>query len=204
RYWKKDPTVQELSDFDRLAQELGRLPLALALAASYMESRRIAPGRYLTEWEKKRDALLKFSAADLDTERSLLTTFQLSYDRLNPAAAALLPLFAWLAPEPVPRSLVEDSERVKEILSADGKNSESYDVNDALAQLRTLSLIRLDEESLQCHKLVLDCTRVLLLEELRRESLATTLQWLSRSLPQVDYTEASWNRWKRLSPHLDV
>ena len=59
-----------------------------------------------------------------------------------------------------------------------------------LAQLRTLSLIRLDEESIQCHKLVLDCTRALLSEELRRESLATTLQWLSRNLPEVDYTEA--------------
>ena len=121
RYWKKDPTAQELSDFDRLAQELGRLPLALALAASYMESRRIAPGRYLTEWKGKHDALLKFSAADLDTERSLLTTFQLSYDRLDAPPAALLRLFAWVAPEPFPRSLVEDSERVKEILSADQK-----------------------------------------------------------------------------------
>src|SRR5262245_36697074 len=184
RYWKEEPTPQELSDFDRLAEELGCLPLALALAASYMESRRIVPGRYLTEWKEKHDALLKFSAADLDTERSLLTTFQLSYDRLNPAAAALLRLFAWLAPEPFPRSLVEDSERLKEILSTDGKDSESYDVNDALAQLRTLSLIRLDEESLECHKLVLDCTRALLSEELRRESLATTLQWLSGSLPK--------------------
>src|SRR5262249_29607996 len=117
---------------------------------------------------------------------------------------ALLRLFAWLAPEPLPRSLVEDSERVKEILSTDGKDSESYDVDDALAQLRTLSLIRLDEESLECHKLVLDCTRALLPEELRRESLATTLQWLSGSLPDVDYTEPGWNLWKRLSPHLDV
>ena len=31
RYWKKEPSAQELADFDRLAEELGRLPLALAL-----------------------------------------------------------------------------------------------------------------------------------------------------------------------------
>ena len=70
------------------------------------------------------------------------------------------------------------------------------------AQLRKLSLIRLDEESLQCHKLVLDCTRSLLSEELRRESLAATLEWLSGSLPKADYTEAGWNLWKRLAPHV--
>ena len=185
-------------------EELGRLPLALALSASYMESQSIPPARYLVAWKEKHDALLKFSGDDLDNGRSLLATFQLSYDRLDAAAATLLRLFAWLAPEAFPRQSVEDSERVKEILSANQKNSENYDVSDALAQLRTLSLIRLDEESFRCHKLVLDCTRALLSEELRRESLATTLEWLSGSLPAVDYTEAGWNLWKRLAPHLDA
>ena len=122
RYWKQTPSAQELADFDRLAQELGRLPLALALAASYMESRRIAPARYHEAWKEKHDALLKFSGDDLENGRSLLATFRLSYDRLDAPAAALLRLIAWLAPEPFPRSLVEDSERVKEILSANQKN----------------------------------------------------------------------------------
>ena len=187
-----------------MAKELGRLPLALALSASYMESQSIPPTRYLVAWKEKHDTLLKFSGDDLDNGRSLLATFQLSYDRLDAAAATLLRLFAWLAPEAFPRSLVEDSKRVKEILSANQKNLENYDVSDALAQLRTLSLIRLDEESFRCHKLVLDCTRALLSEELRRESLATTLEWLSGSLPEADYSEAGWNLWKRLAPHLDA
>ena len=204
RYWKKEPSAQELADFDRLAIELGRLPLALALAASYMESQSIPPARYLAAWKQKHEALLKFSGEDLDNGRSILATFQLSYDRLDAPATALLRLIAWLAPEAFPRNLLEDSERVKEILSANQKNSENYDVSDALAQLRTLSLIRLDEESFRSHKLVLDCARASLPEELRRESLAATLEWLSDSLPKVDYTEAGWNLWKRVSPHLDV
>jgi hypothetical protein len=44
----------------------------------------------------------------------------------------------------------------------------------------------------------------LLSEELRRESLAATLEWLSGSLPKADYNEADWNLWKRLAPHLDA
>ena len=47
RYWKSEPPVEETADFDRVATELGFLPLALVLAASYMDSRRITPARYL-------------------------------------------------------------------------------------------------------------------------------------------------------------
>jgi SEFIR domain len=43
RYWKPKPPVEETADFDRVAIELGFLPLALVLAASYMDSRRIPP-----------------------------------------------------------------------------------------------------------------------------------------------------------------
>ena len=44
RYWKSEPPVDEIADFDRVATELGFLPFALVLAASYMDSRRITPG----------------------------------------------------------------------------------------------------------------------------------------------------------------
>ena len=49
RYWKSEPSVEEIADFDRVATELGFLPLALVLAASYMGSRRITPARYMSE-----------------------------------------------------------------------------------------------------------------------------------------------------------
>ena len=96
-------------------------------------SREYSPARYLEAWKEKHEALLKYAGDDLETDRSLLATFQLSYDRLDAPEAALLRLFAWLAPEAFPRSLVEDSKRVKEILSANQKNSETYDVSDALS-----------------------------------------------------------------------
>ncbi len=112
RYWKEKPSPSELADFDRVAEELGRLPLALALAASYMGSRRIAPGQYLAEWKEKHEKLLDFSAADVDYPRSLLTAFKVSFDQLAPPASALLNRLAWLAPEPFPRAMVEDSKEV--------------------------------------------------------------------------------------------
>src|SRR5262249_39842122 len=97
RYRKSKPSVEEIADFDRVATELGFLPLALVLGASYMDSRRISPARYMTEWKQKRDTLLGFTAGDVEHGRSLLAAFKLSYDLLNQQAAHLLHTLVWLA-----------------------------------------------------------------------------------------------------------
>jgi hypothetical protein len=81
RYWKSEPTAEELTGFEQLAEKLGRLPLALTLAASYMESRGITPGRYLGMWKEKDEILLNFDADDVDYDRSLLAAFKVSYDQ---------------------------------------------------------------------------------------------------------------------------
>ncbi|MGA2028239.1 MAG: tetratricopeptide repeat protein, partial [Syntrophobacteraceae bacterium] len=204
RYWKEKPSPGELTDFDRVAQELGLLPLALAVAASYMKWRRIAPGRYLAEWKEKHEKLLDFSAPDVDYPRSLLTAFKVSFDRLAPPASALLSLLAWLAPEPFPRAMMEDSQEVQAILSAASEGPDQTDAGEALAELQTLSLVELDEGSLRLHKLVLECSRAVLPQKARRESLELALSWLCSKLPTSEYDKAGWDVWTRLSPHLDA
>ena len=195
--------MEEIADFDRVATELGFLPLALVLAASYMDSRRITPARYMVEWKQKHDTLLGFTAEDVEQGRSLLAAFKLSYDLLSPQAALLLHMLAWLAPEPFPRRLVEDSEKMKEILSAGIEGSAGGDPTDALAELRTLSLLQLDDESLRLHRLVLQCARATLPEDARASACTVTLEWISSILPDTEYDGANWKLWNRLSPHLD-
>ena len=138
RYWKSDPPAEEIADLDSVASELGFLPLALVLAASYMDSRRITPARYIGKWKQKHDTLLGFTAGDVEQGRSLLAAFKLSYDLLSPQAAHLLRMLAWLAPEPFPRRLVEDSEKIREMISAEIEGSAGGDPTEALAELRTL------------------------------------------------------------------
>ena len=203
RYWKSEPPVEEIADFDRVATELGFLPLALVLAASYMDSRRITPARYMGEWKQKHDTLLGFTAGDVEQGRSLLAAFKLSYDLLSPQAAHLLHMLAWLAPEPFPRRLVEDSEKMREILSAGIEGSAGGDPTEALAELRTLSLLQLDDESLRLHRLVLQCARATLPEDARANACAIALEWISSILPDAEYDETNWKLWNRLSPHLD-
>jgi len=202
RYWKSEPPVEEIAAFDGMATELGFLPLALVLAASYMDSRRITPVRYLTEWQQKHDTLLGFTAVDVKQAPSLLAAFKLSYDLLSPHAAHLLHMLAWLAPEPFPRRLVEDSETIREILSAGIKGSAGGDPTGALAELRTLSLLQLDDESLRLHRLVLKCARATLPENGRADVCGIALEWISSILPDAEYDETNWKLWNRLSPHL--
>ena len=203
RYWKSEPPVGDLADFDRVATELGLLPLALALAASYMNSRRFTPARYMSEWNEKHPTLLRFTGGDVEQGRSLLAAFKLSYDLLSPQAGVLLHLLASLAPEPLPRHLVEDSEKIREILSAAIKGSADGDPTEALAELRTLSLLQLDDESVRLHRLVLKCARATLPEDARAEACSLALEWLSSILPAAEYDEANWRLWNRLGPHLD-
>jgi tetratricopeptide (TPR) repeat protein len=195
RYWKSEATGEDLVGFEKLADQLGYLPLGLTLASSYMESRRITPGRFLEDWKEKHQTLLGFGD-DTEANRSLLAAFKVSYDQLSPAAVVLCHQLAWLAPAPFPRKFVEDSEFLN-------KAAVSTDISDTLAQLQVLSLIELDDESLSVHGLVLDCARAVMSEETRRDSLSSALEWLSSTLPQTEYGPEGWRRWVGLSPHLD-
>jgi tetratricopeptide (TPR) repeat protein len=198
RYWKESPSTTELADFDRLAEQLERLPLALSLAASYMNSRRITPGRYLSLWREKQPEILDYNPADVDYAKSLLAAFKMSFDQLSPSASALLSVLAWLAPEPFPRVLVEDSEIVRGFVSAASNNGR--DAGDALAELQTLSLVELDEESLRFHRLVLECARA---GGAGLRSLESAHSWIKSSLPDTRFSRAGWGAWTQLSPHLD-
>jgi tetratricopeptide (TPR) repeat protein len=203
RYRKSEPPVEEIADFDRVATELGFLPLALVLAASYMDSRRIAPARYMDEWKQKHDTLPGYTAGDVEQGRSLLAAFKLSYDLLSPQAAHLLHMLAWLAPEPFSRRLVEESKEMSEMLSAGIKGSAGGDPTNALTELSTLSLLQLDDESLRLHRLVLKCARTTLSEHARATACAAALKWINSILPRAEYDETGWKLWNSLSPHLD-
>ncbi len=89
-------------------------------------------------------------------------------------------------------------------MSAASEGPDQTDAGEALAELQTLSLVELDEESLRLHKLVLECSRAVLPEKARRESLEFALSWLCSRLPTSEYDKAGWDIWTRLSPHLDA
>ena len=94
------------ADADRLADQLGDLPLAVAQAAGFMAETGMPAAQYLDLLRTQAGKLLDQAAPGSSYPRSLAAATRLIADRLDgedPAAAQLASLCAFLAPEPVPR-----------------------------------------------------------------------------------------------------
>jgi tetratricopeptide (TPR) repeat protein len=153
-----DPAVA--ADADAICEALGDLPLALALAAAYLETTPSATlARYRTAIEAAPLARLEMELEDaLPTghEASILKTFALSYDKLgvtqpdDTLARTLLHRAALLAPAPIPRRLLV---RVAGLDLDDAYAQEQAD--HAVRRLAALGLIEdLGEEGVRLHRLL--------------------------------------------------
>ena len=95
------------ADADRLAAQLGDLPLAIAQAAGFMAETGMSAAQYLDLLRTRAGQLLAQGAPG-SYPRSLAAATGLIADRLaadDPAAAELASLCAFLAPEPIPEDL---------------------------------------------------------------------------------------------------
>src|SRR5262249_20296248 len=96
----------------KIVQELGGLPLALDQAGAYIDNKGEELGHYLQLYQGRGVELLK-ERGELSRShpKSVITTFSLAFDDVglvSPAAANLLRLCAFLAPDDIPLSLLTD------------------------------------------------------------------------------------------------
>src|SRR3954467_1639234 len=128
---------------DKLAAELGDLPLAAAQAAGYLEQTDLPPADYLRRFRAHRAGLLARGEV-LGYAGRLDTAWALSLERLrceDPAAVQLLELAAFLAPEPIPLALIGDhADLLEEPLRATAANPDA--LADTVGALVGYSLVR--------------------------------------------------------------
>ena len=149
-----DFLVNRTSDTDRaaaleLAGELGGLPLALEQAAAYIQATGTPLARYLPMFQARQaDLLARGEAAGHPAD--VAATLGLALSRLEDedrAAAGLMRLLAFLAPEPVPLALLLTDERPAALLSPEVTDvigpllSDPVAVGAAIIALRRYSLI---------------------------------------------------------------
>ena len=92
----------------RLAVELGQLALALEQAGAYICRQRLSFTEYLTEWRVQHDQVLEwFNERLMRYPKSVAVTWQTSFNQLSDPARRLLHRLAWLAPDPIPKSLLD-------------------------------------------------------------------------------------------------
>jgi tetratricopeptide (TPR) repeat protein len=93
---------------DQLAQELGDLPLALELAAAYLDVQGPSFEQYLAAFKRDRAQVLAWFEPGATTyQTSVAQAWNQTLAHLSFPAQALLRLLAHLAPEPVAQDLVE-------------------------------------------------------------------------------------------------
>lgn len=96
-----------------LAEELGGLPLAIEQAGAYIEATGTPLAEYLALFRSRRSELLG-TAADPETP-TVAATWKLTFEDLRqraPAAADLLTIVAFLAPDEIPRQLFAGNDQL--------------------------------------------------------------------------------------------
>jgi hypothetical protein len=145
----------------QLADELGYLALALEQAGAYIAQRRLSFAQYLAEWQSQRQKVLAwYDARLMQYPKSVAITWQTTFDRLGEPARRFLQRLAWLAPEPIPESLLA--------VAVPGEGGDAGEVAGAqadalaaLAELESYSLVRRasDAPSFTIHRLVQEVMR---------------------------------------------
>ena len=159
------------ADADRLAAELGDLPLAIAQTAGFMAETGTSAPRCLDLMRTHAGQLLD-QAAPGSYPRSLAAATALIADRLateDPAAAQLASICAFLAPEPIPEDLfAAAAAELPDDLAA--RAADPLGWPQTLAHLARQSLARVDQRGLVMHRL----TQVILRDRLGPGQTAAT------------------------------
>ncbi len=179
-----------------LAEELGRLALALEQAGAYMAQRRLGFAQYLAEWQGQHDKVLAwFDPRLMNYPKSVATTWQTSFDQLGAPARRLLQRLAWLAPEPVPESLMDVPIPELELAESDAFG--------ALAELESYSLITRapDGPRFSVHRLVQEVTRRSQGGEAAHATVSEALRWIDAAFVGDSLDVRDWPLLDPLAPH---
>ncbi|HEX3530953.1 MAG TPA: tetratricopeptide repeat protein [Thermoanaerobaculia bacterium] len=189
-------TKTDKADAAALAHELGCLPLALEQAGAYIAERRLTLAAYRNEWHAHHDRVLTwFDSRVSHYPASVAVTWQTSFDRLAAPARRLLERLAWLAPDPIPESLLD--------VPVPDPAEPDPDPHAALAQLATWSLVTRAAETptFTVHRLVQDVTRRSLGDDPAIVPLVEALRWVNAAFEGEPQDARTWPVLDPLEPH---
>ena len=125
---------------ESLPQELGFLPLALEQAAAFIIELRWSFDKYR---ERLRKLLDRHREGATRYPASVAKTWNITLERLNPLARALLRFAAWFGPDAIPRGIFSADPAI--LSEGLGESIEDLDlaIEEALGELARFSLVRL-------------------------------------------------------------
>jgi tetratricopeptide (TPR) repeat protein len=162
RTGEDDPMVAE-----KIAENLGDLPLALEQAGAYVETTGKSLKGYLNLLDRYQIDLLKDSSLTGDYPNPVAKTWEISFKQIkeqNIISANLLNLYSFFAPDNIPRSLLSKGiDYLPDYIHEAVINELGFD--EAIVCLKRFSMIETTKGFLSIHRLVQAATRDRLLSE---------------------------------------
>ncbi len=186
-----------------LAAELGDLPLALEQAGAYIEETGETLTRYIELFRARRQELQREERPPAGYPDTVATTWLLLFQQAEqeaPAAASLLRLCAFFAPDDIPLSMLRDgATHLPDPLAA--AVTDQLACNRTIAALRRYSLITKQDDSISIHRLVQLVTRDQLTEDERRQWAEAAVRVVDQAFPLESSDVRTWPVCSKLLSH---
>ncbi|MBL9114529.1 MAG: toll/interleukin-1 receptor domain-containing protein [Verrucomicrobiaceae bacterium] len=200
----EDPQARK--DALQLAEELGRLPLALQQAAGYIREQNLTLAQAHTFYQQQASELLgwfnqltvPYSAPEDIGPRPVLFTWKASFDRLTPEQRDWLRVFAYFAPDRIPQWLIESAPD-----ASDETKALHHSARQALAAAAGYCLItrHQDPQGFKLHRLVQQVIRLQSTSEEKTQALTQAIRLIQRNYSGHPQDFRTWQRWNLLQPH---
>jgi tetratricopeptide (TPR) repeat protein len=181
-----------------LARELGGLALGLEQAGAHIATDRIGFARYLKLWSESREKALGWAEATVtDSDRTLATTWATSVARLSPESRRLLERLAFLAPDPVPDSLLDVA------VPGAMPHTDAYEARGGLYAYSLISALTSEDGApgFVVHRLVQDFARRAMSDERRDQALREALEWVDTAFVGDPQDVRDWPLLDLLTAH---
>ena len=193
------PAPEDAAQARALAEALGQLALALEMAAATIEARRLSFAQYREMWAGSRARVIGWAQQEITGyHHAVAEAWDASVRQLTAPGRRLLDRLAFLAPDPVPASLLD--------VPVPGVEAQE-EAHAALDDLAAYSLATRDAEggAFLVHRLVQDVTRRGVEQAgTARERLAEALGWVNAAVPFETDDVRNWPRLDPLAPHAEA
>jgi tetratricopeptide (TPR) repeat protein len=196
-----------------LARELDGLALALEQARAYIGTLRVSFAEYRRRWTASIEKVSKWHDERLmNCRQSVAVTWDTTIQQLSPGGRALLHVLACLAPEALPRDVVESEAGAKALADGvkllTGEAPLDPDPVLALADLAAYSMVKWEDGNgaFKVHRLVQGMTRASVAEQARDGWTLAALAVVEGYLPAdpLPGDVRSWPRWVVMRPHVEA
>ncbi len=202
--------VRSLTDEEanQVADALGDLPLAVEQAGAWLGESGTSAADYLQQLADESSQLPANQPDDYPTP--LAVTWRLAIDRLqaeSPAAARLLQLCAFFAPEPIPMTLLQNDQMIKSLVQFNPQLREPRMIGALNRAIARYSLAKVDRgtNSVQVHRLIQGYVRAAMESEAEvikaTHEVHRVLTGAKPTQGEVDDPE-NWKKYDQIWPHL--